>query len=146
MGSIICRELTQSKVPFVVVEGDREIIASMDASADSVVFPYFIGGLRIAHTLIKPAVVDFIEFATRGENIELQMEEVKIEADSKIINQSLAETEIGKDFGIIIVAIKRESEEMEFNPKSTSIIHKGDTLIAMGKTKQLVKLEEFVGA
>ncbi len=213
MGSIICRELTQSKAPFVVVEGDREIIATMDADtlvirgdatqdsvlkeagidkakglisvlssdannlyvvlsarglnqnlrivaraseegaeqklkragADSVVSPYFIGGLRIAHTLIKPAVVDFLEFATRGENIELQMEEIKIEADCKIINQSLDETEIGKDFEVIIVAIKRESDEMEFNPKSTSIVHKGDILIAMGETKQLEKLEEFVG-
>ncbi len=34
------------------------------AGADNVVSPYYIGGLRIAHTLIKPAVVDFIEFAT----------------------------------------------------------------------------------
>ncbi len=45
------------------------------AGADNVVSSYFIGGLRIAHTMIKPAVVDFIEFATRGENIELQLEE-----------------------------------------------------------------------
>ncbi len=31
MGSIICTELIQSKAPFVVVEGDREVVASMDA-------------------------------------------------------------------------------------------------------------------
>lgn len=30
--------------------------------------------------------------------------------------------------GIIIVAIKRETGEMEFNPKSTSVIRQGDTL------------------
>jgi voltage-gated potassium channel len=115
------------------------------AGADSVVSPYFIGGLRIAHSLIKPAVVDFIEFATRGGNLELQMEEVKVQVGSKIINQTLHESGIGKNLGIIVVAIKRESGDMEFNPKPTSIIEKGDTLIGTGETKQLTALEELVG-
>ena len=35
------------------------------AGADRVVSPYHIGGLRIAHTILKPAVVDFLEFATK---------------------------------------------------------------------------------
>jgi len=43
------------------------------AGADKVVSPYHIGGLRIAHTILRPAVVDFIEFATKTGNLELQM-------------------------------------------------------------------------
>ncbi|MBI4849818.1 MAG: potassium channel protein [Nitrospirae bacterium] len=115
------------------------------AGADSVVSPYYIGGLRIAHTILKPAVVDFIEFATKSGNIELQMEEIKVKETSNIINKALDECGIRKEMGIIIVAIKRESGEMEFNPKSTSVIKRGDTLVAMGETKQLKALEELVG-
>jgi voltage-gated potassium channel len=115
------------------------------AGADNVVSPYYIGGLRIAHTLLKPAVVDFIEFATKSGNIELQMEEIKVKESSDIINRSLDGCGIRKEMGIIIVAIKRESGEMEFNPKSTSVIKKGDTLVAMGETRQLKALEELVG-
>ncbi len=115
------------------------------AGADHVVSPYFIGGLRIAHTILKPAVVDFIEFATKSGNIELQMEEIKVKETSHIINKALDECGIRKEMGIIIVAIKRESGEMEFNPKSTSIIKKGDTLVAMGETRQLKALEDLVG-
>ncbi len=116
------------------------------AGADNVVSPYHIGGLRIAHTLLKPAVVDFIEFATRSENLELQMEEIKVKEKSNIVDQSLDQCDIRKDLGIIIVAIKRESGNMEFNPTSTSVIRKGDTLIAMGQTEQLASLEKRVGA
>jgi voltage-gated potassium channel len=213
MGSIICRELSHNKVPFVVIEGSPEVVASMDADmlslqgdgtqdavlkqagiekakglisvlssdannlyvvlsarglnqnlrivarasdegaeqkliragADSVVSPYFIGGLRIAHRLLKPAVVDFIEFATRSGNMEIQMEEIEVGEGSHIINQSLHESGIGKNLGTIVVAIKRKSGEMEFNPNSTIIIQKGDTLIAMGETVQLKALEELVG-
>ncbi len=114
------------------------------AGADNVVSPYFIGGLRIAHTILKPAVVDFIEFATKSGNIELQMEEIKVKESSPITNKALDECGIRKELGIIIVAIKRESGEMEFNPTSTSVIKKGDTLVAMGETKQLKALEELV--
>ncbi len=115
------------------------------AGADSVVSPYFIGGLRIAHTILKPAVVDFIEFATKSGNIELQMEEIQVKESSPITDKALDECGIRKELGIIIVAIKRESGEMEFNPKSTSVIKKGDTLVAMGETKQLKALEDLVG-
>jgi len=116
------------------------------AGADSVVSPYYIGGLRIAHSLLKPAVVDFIEFATKSGNLELQMEEIRVRDDSHIINRTLDECGIRKEMGIIIVAIKRASGEMEFNPKSTSVIKKGDILVAMGETKQLKALEELIGA
>jgi voltage-gated potassium channel len=116
------------------------------AGADNVISPYHIGALRIAHTMLKPAVVDFIEFATKKGNIELQMEEIKVKEDSHIMGLSLDECEMRKELGIIIVAIKRASGEMEFNPTSASIIKQGDTLIAMGEVNQLKKFEQLVSS
>jgi len=116
------------------------------AGADNVISPYHIGGVRIAHTVLKPAVVDFIEFATRSRNIELQIEEIKVKKSSHIVGRELDECGIRKDLGIIIVAIKRAAGDMEFNPTSRSVIKDGDTLIAMGETKQLEALERLVGA
>jgi voltage-gated potassium channel len=115
------------------------------AGADKVISPYHLGGLRIAHTVIKPAVVDFIEFATKSGNLELQMEEIRVKGSSHIIDRSLDECGLRKEMGIIIVAIKKKNGEMEFNPTSTSVIRKGDTLVAMGETKQLEVLEDLVG-
>ncbi|MEN8264262.1 MAG: potassium channel protein [Nitrospirota bacterium] len=115
------------------------------AGADKVISPYSLGGLRIDQTILKPAVVDFIEFATKSGNLELQMEEIKVKSKSQIVDHSLDECGIRKEMGIIIVAIKRETGEMEFNPMSTSVINLGDTLVAMGETKQLQALEELVG-
>ncbi|MDH4028287.1 MAG: TrkA family potassium uptake protein, partial [Nitrospirota bacterium] len=116
------------------------------AGADKVISPYHLGGLRIAHTVLKPAVVDFIEFATKSGNLELQMEEIRVKESSHILDRSLDECGIRKNLGIIIVAIKRSTGEMEFNPTSTSVIRQGDTLVAMGETRQLEALEKLVGA
>jgi voltage-gated potassium channel len=115
------------------------------AGADKVISPYNLGGLRIANTILKPAVVDFIEVATMSGNLDLQMEEIKVKGDSHIVDCSLNECGIHKEMGIIIVAIKREAGEMEFNPTSTSVIKLGDTLVAMGETKQLDAFEKLVG-
>lgn len=111
------------------------------AGADKVVSPYHIGGLRIAHTVLKPAVVDFIEFATKSGNIDLQMEEVLIRESSKLVGKSLDECGIGRELGIIIVAIKKPDGAMKFNPTFKSAIKSGDTLIALGESSKLKHLE-----
>lgn len=113
------------------------------AGADRVVSPYHIGGLRMAHTVLKPAVVDFIEFATKSGNIDLQIEEITIKEKSKLVNLTLDECGIGRDLGIIIVAIKQQNGEMKFNPNFRSKIQAGDTLIAVGETSKLSILENM---
>ncbi len=113
------------------------------AGADRVVSPYHIGGLRMAHTVLKPAVVDFIEFATKSGNIDLQMEEITIQEGSKLVGLTLDECGFGKELGVIIVAIKRTTGEMKFNPTFRSMVKVGDTLIAIGETVKLKILEDM---
>jgi voltage-gated potassium channel len=113
------------------------------AGADRVVSPYYIGGLRIAHSVLKPAVVDFIEFATKSDNIDLQMEEIIIQKDSGLAGHTLDQCGIGRDLGIIVVAIKQQSGTMKFNPTFRSTIESGDTLIAVGETTKLKILEDM---
>jgi voltage-gated potassium channel len=113
------------------------------AGADKVVSPYYIGGLRIAHTILKPAVCDFVEFATRAGNIELQMEEISVQEKSGLDGQTLDTTGIGRDLGVIIVSIIRPGEEMMFNPTSKTVLKAGDVLIALGDVKKLAQVEEM---
>ncbi|OGW58050.1 MAG: potassium transporter TrkA [Nitrospirae bacterium RBG_16_43_8] len=113
------------------------------AGADRVVSPYHIGGLRIAHTVLKPAVVDFIEFATKSGNIDLQMEEITVQNNSELAGLTLDECGIGRDLGIIVVAIKKANGDMKFNPTFRSAIKAGDTLIALGEIPKLKILEDM---
>ncbi len=116
------------------------------AGADRVVSPYHIGGLRIAHTVLKPAVVDFIEFATKTGNIDLQMEELTVQDGSMLAGLTLDECGIGRELGIIIVAIKQTTGDMKFNPTFRTVIKTGDTLIALGEISKLKILEGMATA
>ncbi len=113
------------------------------AGADRVVSPYHIGGLRIAHTVLQPSVVDFIEFATRSGNIDLQMEEISVSEGAGISGTTLDQCGIGRELGIIIVAIKRTGGEMKFNPTFRTVIRPGDVLIALGEKDKLKILEDM---
>lgn len=111
------------------------------AGADKAVSPYYIGGIRMAQTVLKPAVTDFLEFATKSGNIELQLEEMPIREGSKLAGRTLDECGIGRELGVIIVAIKQATGEMKFNPTSRTEIQAGDTLIAVGEISKLKELE-----
>jgi len=115
------------------------------AGATKVVSPYHIGGLRMAHTVLKPTVVDFLEFATKSGNIELQMEEIQIQEGSGLIGMTLEECGIGRDLGVIIVAIKQATGDTRFNPTFRSKVAAGDTLIALGERSRLKAVEEMSG-
>jgi voltage-gated potassium channel len=113
------------------------------AGATKVVSPYHIGGLRMAHMVLRPTVVDFLEFATRSGNLELQIEEIQIHEKSGLIGLTLEESGIGRDLGVIIVAIKQATGDTRFNPTFRSTVKSGDTLIALGERSKLRKVGEM---
>jgi voltage-gated potassium channel len=66
----------------------------MRAGASKVISPYTIGASRMAQAILRPSVVDFIEIAAARENLELQIEEITIEANSEIVGKSLVDSGI----------------------------------------------------
>ncbi len=113
------------------------------AGADRVVSPYHIGGLRIAHTVLRPTVVDFLEFATGSEHLDIQIEECEVKKDSELAGKTIELCRIRENTGVIIVAIKRADGRMEFNPDPKTSIMDGDILIALGELKGLQLLEKM---
>ena len=71
------------------------------------------------------------------------MEEITIQDASALAGQTLDECGIGRDLGIIVVAIKKTSGDMQFNPTYKTAIKTGDTLIALGEISKLKALEDM---
>jgi voltage-gated potassium channel len=107
------------------------------AGADRVISPYVLGGMRMAMAISRPAMLDFIEITTRRQSLELRMEEIDIGESSPVIEKSLEESEIRQRYGLIIVAVKKDSGQMMFNPMASYVISKGDKLIALGEDKNV---------
>ncbi|MBI5602096.1 MAG: potassium channel protein [Deltaproteobacteria bacterium] len=115
------------------------------AGADKVISPYDIGARRMANTILRPTVIDFIELAVHNRNLDLQMEELIVGKNSEIKEATLMESAIRKDYDLIVVAIKKKTGEMIFNPSSQAKIQEGDTLVALGDRNNLNRLEKKLG-
>ena len=116
------------------------------AGASKVISPYHIGADRIAQAMLRPAVVDFIEFATQSENMDLKMEEVTMAKGSSLVGRAIKDSGIRQDLDIIVVAIKHADGKMEFNPNPGSILREADCLIALGRPEQMKLLEKITSA
>ncbi len=110
------------------------------AGATRAVSPYLIGGRRIAQMLKKPTVVDFIDIAMMGSHLGLMMEEAKIGDNSSLVSKSLVDSYLRRDYGVIIVAIKKQSGDMVFNPTSSEKLEAGDVIVVIGKKEDLKRM------
>lgn len=117
----------------------------MRAGASKVISPYTIGASRMAQAILRPSVVDFIEIATASENIELQIEEIPVAANSSLAGKTLIDSGVRQSMGIIIVGIKQVDGQMIFNPPPTRVIEPNATLIILGERTAINQLEKIAG-
>ncbi len=113
------------------------------AGANKVVSPYHIGGLRIAHTIIKPTVVDFLELTAKTGNMEIQIEEVLVEEGAALADKTIKDADVRAKNGVIIVALKKRTGKILFNPTDNSRIEVGDKVAVIGEPEHFNQLEKL---
>lgn len=115
------------------------------AGADVVVSPHQIGGFRMAQALLRPTVTEFFDFTLADPDIAFTIEEIPVSPTSKLNDVTLVDSGIRRQFDLIVVAIKKASGEMLYNPASHTQIEIGDTLIALGQKSNLIELSKVLG-
>ncbi len=127
-------------------EDERSEQKLLRAGASRVVSPYLIGGAQVVQAVTRPTVLDFIELATKTEHLELQIEETQVSAQSPLAGATIKDSNLRQEFSLIIVAIKKKSGRMLFNPPPEAVMEPGDILIALGDRQHLDQLEKLAGA
>ena len=114
------------------------------AGADAVFAPYAITGHRLAQSLLRPHVVQFLDFTTKDVGEDIAIEQVRVAASSEMVSKTIKEMQLRKEVGVIVMAIRRESGEMVFNPPAETAVQGGDYLIVMGRPGNLRTLETLL--
>jgi voltage-gated potassium channel len=112
--------------------------------ANKVISPYLAGGHRAVQAAIRPAVLHFLEMATRSEFMDLQIEELKIAEGSGFAGQTIRNSQIHNRYGILIVGLLKSTGDLTYNPVAETRIEVGDTLIALGPRRKLDDLEAAI--
>lgn len=114
------------------------------AGADIVFAPYYLTGNRLAQSILKPHVHEFMDIFARSIGMNVSMEQVCVQSGCEMDGKSLMDMQVRRDLGVIVLGIRRASGTMEFNPPADAAIRAGDFLIVMGEQAGLRKLESLL--
>lgn len=120
------------------VENEQKMIR---AGANRVVSPYGIGGQRMAHSLMRPHLTEFLEGLTNGEGVEMWLEEMTVGWGSGFISESIAELDLRRRTGVTLLAILRPHGVL--TPTPDTRIQVDDQLILIGTRQQLDQVERL---
>lgn len=137
----------QSPDCFIVSTGESRSSENrlMKVGANRVITPYLIGGSQLAHSAIRPTALQFLDLALKKGHIELELSEVTVPADSSFDGVSLAESNIRKEYNVMVVGISRQTGHMFFNPAANETVQNGDVLICLGHVDDLKRMQKAIG-
>jgi voltage-gated potassium channel len=122
------------------------------AGADRVISPYVIGGRRMAHALLNPALTDFLDcvgfMETRAENGEakLHMCDIVVGPNCHLDGRPLHHADIHERCGAVIVGVRKRDGLLHLGAPKHIEVAEGDVIIAMGTKQQVAELRALARA
>lgn len=113
-----------------------EVLALLGAET---VYPERDMALRLASRLTSPHILEYI---TLSEGIDI----MEIRLTSVVDGVTVVDSGIRQKFGLNIIAVRKaESGVMSTDIRPTMKLTKGDTITVIGKTADILRLEEYLG-
>jgi voltage-gated potassium channel len=109
------------------------------AGADQAISAYQWGAIRLAASIMRPSVVDFLELSFPGRGAEIDLEEIRVAEGSALIGQPIAAVEQSAT-RLRIVALKRGDTPSTLIPDPATRVEAGDFLVAIGDRETLRRL------
>lgn len=97
--------------------------------ADKVVYPERETGVRVAHGITTPNLVDYLEVLP-GFGV------AKLLAPPAFVGRELGEIDLKGRFGVTTLILRR-GDELILNPTRSEVVGRGDELIVAGRDEQL---------
>ena len=116
------------------------------AGADRVVAPIQIGGQRMAHMLLRPGVVDFLDLAQLSDFPDLFIEELLMGEGAKLAGTTIRDADYSKRWRVLVLAVKRVDGTRQFRPDADLTIDAGDKVIVAGHHADLEALQKAMAA
>lgn len=114
------------------------------AGADNVIMPDKLGGAHMASLVMKPDVMEFVDYITGQGGDNIRLEEITFaNLSMKFQNKTISELEVRNKSGANIIGFKTAQGEYVINPSADTKIIPDAKLFVLGTSEQIVKLKEL---
>ncbi len=133
MTTLLLKEMGVKKI---VVKALGEVHGKMlqKIGADKIIYSEKEMGIRVAHNLISPGIVDYIEMEN---NITI----VSIHVPTDWVGKNLIQIDVRRKYNINVAAIKRAGEMM-VNPRPDMKLEAKDMVVILGDNESVKKVAE----
>jgi voltage-gated potassium channel len=107
--------------------------------ADKIVMPHHNAAQQMERMISRPTTADLLESLSEATNASIELEDLPISASSHLVNRTLDDCHAAEDFHWIIVGLRRETGQWEFNPPTTTRLSAGDCLIVIGSREDIAR-------
>lgn len=132
----VTMNLKELDVPYIVAKAQgtmhQRILEKL--GADVVVIPEREMADRLAHKLVEPNILDFIDISDEYSLVEEQ-------APATWFNKSIRDLSVRSRLGVNIIAVKN-GKNFNIAPGADYIVREGDVLVIIGKIEALAKLRK----
>ncbi|WP_068773946.1 TrkA family potassium uptake protein [Paenibacillus sp. FJAT-26967] len=132
MAAILLKELgVKTVVAKALTDQHGKVLEKI--GVDRIIFPERDMGIRVAHQLVSPNLLDFIELSKNYTIAELVV-------SKRIAGLTLKELDPRARYGCSIVAINK-SEDMIIAPTADDILQENDVMVVIGRKDQIDDFE-----
>ena len=64
--------------------------------------------------------------------------------NSFLAGKNLVDSKLRQNYGVIIVAIKKSSDRMVFNPTPSETLEAGDVIVVIGRSEDLKRMSDIM--
>lgn len=130
---VLSARLLNERLQIIARAGDEKAVDKMQrAGASRVVSPFSSGAMKMARFMLNPSIEDFLE-VTDDQGSQLEIADVQIAKDSRLVGKRLAETDL-RERGVMIIGIRRNNGERLMPPPGSAVLEPGDSLFAFGSS------------
>ncbi len=114
------------------------------AGANATVMPNKVGGGHMAHMIMKPSVVDFLDHLSVGGLSATNIEEIKVDQlPDSFDAKTIEDLQIRKMTGCTVVGLKSPTTDTIINPPVDAKLTKDSVVFVLGNSQQIEKLKQL---
>jgi voltage-gated potassium channel len=123
----------------IVAQAERESssVKLRQAGADEVVMGHQMVASHMARLVTRPSTAKFFALLNQAENLDLELDEFEILADSPIVGKTIAELRVRDAHSLLVVAVKPKDGNLNFNPVGSYVFATAETVLVMGKSEDI---------
>jgi voltage-gated potassium channel len=115
------------------------------AGANNVIMPDRVGGAHMASLVMKPDVMEFIDYITGQGGDSINLEEITFDnIPEHLRNRTLKDLEIRNKSGANIIGFRKGNGEYVVNPSADTQIIPDGKIFVLGTQEQINKLKEIL--